>query len=73
MTLNYIHVSVTVIILCRGKQSIIGFSVVVVAGDIKLNTCFCNCHNNRRVQQYKVYFSVAVVAGDIKIHTRFND
>ena len=67
------HVSVTVIILRRGKQCIIGYSVVVEAGDIKLHTRFSNCHNNRQVQQYKVYFSVAVVAGDIKIHTRFND
>ena len=45
MTLNYIHVSVTVIILRRGQQYIMGFFVAAVAGDIKLHTCFSDCHN----------------------------
>ena len=45
MALNYIHVSVTVIILHRGQQYIMGFFVAAVAGDIKLHTCFSDCHN----------------------------
>ena len=39
------HVSVAVIILRQGKQCIIGYSIAVAVVDIKLHTCFSDCHN----------------------------
>ena len=45
MTLNYIHVSVTEIILRRGQQYTMAFSVAVVAGAIKLHKGFSDCRN----------------------------
>ena len=47
MTLKYIHVSVTDIILRRGQQCKVRFSVAVVAGGIKLHTRFSDYYNSR--------------------------
>ena len=56
MALNYIYVSVTGIILRRGQQCKVCFSVAVGAGGLKVHTRFSDCHNfTSRPAVYNVF------------------
>ena len=73
MTLNYIHVSVTVIILRRGQQCKVCFSVAGVLMALNYIHVSVTVIILRRGQQYIIGFSVAVGAVAIKLHACFSD